>query len=89
MYNRTNAMHMYRASCGCNAGAATNPVTAANTVPAGEACSGLCAGFDIPSVEGMSLAKIYFPSQIYRAGFCPDEALRCGTLFPEFVGLYQ
>lgn len=35
------------------------------------------------------LAKIYFPSQVYRAGFMPDVALQHGTLYPELVRLYK
>ncbi|MBQ9949210.1 MAG: spore coat associated protein CotJA [Clostridia bacterium] len=35
------------------------------------------------------LAKIYFPSQNYRAGFQPAEALCHGTLFPELVRTYK
>ncbi|HIU94247.1 MAG TPA: spore coat associated protein CotJA [Candidatus Aphodomorpha intestinavium] len=31
---------------------------------------------------------VYFPVQEYRAGYCPDEALRRGTLFPELASNY-
>lgn len=57
-----------------------------NTVPAGEACKGHCPGFDdATDSANVELATIYFPWQEYREGFCPDEALMRGTLFPELV----
>jgi len=27
--------------------------------------------------------------QDYRAGFCPNQALQCGTLFPELLRPYK
>ncbi|MBQ4423563.1 MAG: spore coat associated protein CotJA [Clostridia bacterium] len=42
----------------------------------------------MPDGEGCALATVYFPNQVYRAGFCPCEALARGTLFPELVSEY-
>ena len=60
-------------NCGCNTQA---------TVPAGEAGTQPCDGWDI---ERTPLATIIFPIQEYEYGLCPAEALECGTLFPELV----
>jgi len=61
-----------------------DPLAADNIVVAGavedgsgNAAEGSCA-----------LGIVYFPIQEYRAGFCPAEALRRGTLFPELVSDY-
>lgn len=37
---------------------------------------------------GLPLAQAYVPPQIYREGFCPAEAMRAGTLFPELASPY-
>ncbi|MBQ1820565.1 MAG: spore coat associated protein CotJA [Clostridia bacterium] len=42
----------------------------------------------MPGSGSCSLATVYFPNQVYRAGFCPCEALSRGTLFPELVSDY-
>ncbi|MBQ1632968.1 MAG: spore coat associated protein CotJA [Clostridia bacterium] len=42
----------------------------------------------MPGNGGCALATVYFPNQVYRAGFCPCEALSRGTLFPELVSEY-
>ncbi|MBQ6077166.1 MAG: spore coat associated protein CotJA [Clostridia bacterium] len=42
----------------------------------------------MPGAGGCALATVYFPTQVYRAGFCPCEALSRGTLFPELVSEY-
>ena len=64
---------------------AVNPLDAENIVLAGGVTENGCA----PDVTcGCALATAYFPFQEYRAGFCPTEALRRGTLFPELVSEY-
>ncbi len=61
---------------------AIDPMRAENVVAAGEVC-----GAARPQ-GGCALATIYFPTQVYRAGFRPAEALGHGTLFPELVSCY-
>lgn len=60
-----------------------DPTDAERIVIAGDVCG------DVPVDNGPGancrLATIYFPSQQYRAGFEPAEALCKGTLFPELV----
>lgn len=31
----------------------------------------------------------YVPNQVMRKTFCPEDALRCGTIFPELVSTYM
>ena len=59
---------------------APDPMRVDNVVPAGDVC-----GADRGMGGGCGLAAIYFPNQVYRAGFRPEEALSHGTLFPELV----
>lgn len=59
---------------------------AAETVSAGTVCGADCALFAL--TESNVLGNVYVPTQVYRSGFCPDEALRMGTLFPELVSPY-
>lgn len=66
-------------------GIGINPVGMENTYPAGAARSGGCEGFGGEAASECLLASAYIPAQIYRAGFCPGEALCKGTLFPELV----
>lgn len=61
---------------------AVNPLEAENIVLAGGVTEIGHAG---DSANGCALATAYFPFQEYRAGFCPAEALKRGTLFPELV----
>lgn len=63
---------------------AIDPMGVENVVPAGDVC-----GANRPSDGGCGLASIYFPNQVYRAGFRPREALLHGTLFPELVSEYK
>lgn len=65
---------------------AVDPTTVDNVVPAGTVQAGNACG--MPGEAGCALATVYFPSQDYRAGFCPCEALSRGTLFPELVSDY-
>ncbi|MBQ3011599.1 MAG: spore coat associated protein CotJA [Clostridia bacterium] len=51
------------------------PLVAAGTVSA-------CQNSD-------SLASIYFQSQNYCSGFCPEQSLMQGTMFPELVRIYK
>ncbi|OQB24706.1 MAG: Spore coat associated protein JA (CotJA) [Firmicutes bacterium ADurb.Bin182] len=92
MYKRPNA----HPSCGgvcCieGHGEGINPLSVANTVPAGSAYEDLCDEEDVlgEEYEDCLLATAYMPFQDYRAGFCPDEALEHGTLFPELVRPYR
>ena len=65
---------------------AVDPTTVDNTVPAGAvSASDLCG---MGSGGGCAPATVYFPIQVYRAGYCPCEALARGTLFPELVSDY-
>ncbi|MDD3400182.1 MAG: spore coat associated protein CotJA [Eubacteriales bacterium] len=64
-----------------------DPRNVDNTVAAGEVCTdNACPLYENGSCR---LATIYFPSQTYRAGYCPGEALQKGTLFPELVSNYE
>ena len=65
---------------------AVDPTTVDRIVRAGEVRSQNPCG--MPSGAECALATVYFPSQVYRAGFCPCEALSRGTLFPELVSDY-
>lgn len=80
MYRRTCA------SCRSNARACMTAGCAADTVPAGQACSSAaCAGFSGRPDAMDPLATIYFPIQEYTAGLCPDAALSAGTMFAELI----
>lgn len=70
--------------CFPNRDSAVDPLLTENVVPAG-AVSGCSEDKEEPCC---TLATVYFPMQTYRAGFCPAEALRAGTLFPELVSVY-
>lgn len=63
-------------------GVTINPNEVKNTITAG------CVGSDYVNTCCM-LAKIYFPSQAYVAGFEPSVALCNGTMFPELVRIYK
>ena len=65
---------------------AVDPTAIDNTVPAGAVGAQNPCG--MPGTGGCPLATVYFPTQVYRAGFCPCEALARGTLFPELVSEY-
>ena len=74
-------------SCNFPSRPAVDPLTLERVVTAGEVClDGACG--QLPAGGGCALFTIYFPFQAYRAGFCPDEALKNGTLFPELVSPY-
>lgn len=74
--------------CSCSGGENVNPLAADHIVVAGDVCGERSCS---PELEmcGCQLATIYFPNQQYRAGFCPNEAMAKGTLFPELVSNYQ
>lgn len=56
-------------------------------LPPESGCSKLpCVPDDI--CEHMVLAHSYVPWQRYTSAFCPGEALKKGTLFPELWGVY-
>ena len=63
---------------------AVDPLAAENIVVAGNVGEAGCTAAE-DEVGGCALAMVYFPVQEYRAGYCPDEALRRGTLFPELA----
>ena len=65
---------------------AVDPTTVDNVVPAGTVSSVNPCG--MPGGGSCAPATVYFPTQVYRAGFCPCEALARGTLFPELVSDY-
>ncbi len=65
---------------------AIDPTAADNVVLAGAVGAQNSCG--MPDAGGCALATVYFPTQVYRAGFCPGEALARGTLFPELVSDY-
>ena len=68
--------------CVESTGRSLDPLEVSGTIPAG------CAQSEYFSTDCM-LAKIYFPSQKYRAGYMPEEALCRGTMFPELVRTYK
>ncbi len=74
-------------TCCFNSKPAVDPLAMERVVTAGEVCrDGACG--ETPAEGGCALYTIYFPFQAYRAGFCPDEALKNGTLFPELISPY-
>lgn len=86
MYKKANAHPCGGHYCCVESpGVGINPIGMENTFPAGEACSGICEGFGAEVGTECLLATAYIPAQVYRAGFCPNEALSQGTLFPELV----
>ncbi len=72
--------------CACPTEAAPEACEREQIVSAGEVCEADCAGFDASADYGHVGIQIH--PQVYRAGFCPAEALRMGTLFPELVSPY-
>ena len=74
------------ACCFTNRTPAVDPTAVERTVPAGAVCAQNPCG--VASSDGCAPATVYFPSQVYRAGYCPCEALSRGTLFPELVSDY-
>jgi hypothetical protein len=57
------------------------------TVPAGSVGTGLSAcGIE---TELSRLPQTIIKPQSYREGFCPDEAIDVGTLFPELADNYK
>lgn len=79
----SNDMYLERSTC-CieSTGTSIDPSGIKNTIGAG------CVSNDYGST-GCMLAKIYFPSQSYIAGFCPEKALCNGTMFPELVRIFK
>ena len=55
-------------------------------VSAGDVCGSDCAGFADAPDGAVQAIQVY--AQVYRAGYCPAEALRMGTLFPELASPY-
>ena len=65
---------------------AVDPTAVDNVVPAGAVSSANPCG--MTGGGSCTLATVYFPNQMYRAGYCPATALAHGTLFPELVSDY-
>jgi len=79
--------HAYPSANGCcfePCGFQLDPLDVKNTVSAGHVCMELAEHMG----DSCLLAMAYMPMQTYRAGYCPDEALCQGTLFPELVRPY-
>jgi hypothetical protein len=72
------------ACCFTGRPSAIDPMDVENVVPAGDVC-----GANRGEGGGCGLAAIYFPSQVYRAGYRPEEALSRGSLFPELIFPYN
>lgn len=66
-----------------------DPAVVPNTFSAGNACTDMCEDWDFGYDSQCVLATAYMPMQDYRAGFCPNQALQCGTLFPELLRPYK
>ena len=78
----SDTVTMVRAGCSCRGAARDLP-----TVPAGSVSGGLGAcGWP---TELMKLPRILIRPQNYLSGFCPQDALENGTLFPELADLYK
>ena len=75
---------MYRTTV-CNSAATRNTSRSCGTttVPAGSACQSDVCGE--ATCETQQLATLMMENQEYVEGFCPCEALSCGTLFPCLV----
>ncbi len=73
---------------GCGCAPAADSCGCGDLVIAGGVYTASCTATDEPVCE-CSMAVICCPIQTYVAGFCPAEALQCGTLFPELVSTYQ
>ena len=72
--------------CGCGFPAGRDPRDSV-TVPAGTVGTGLSAcGIE---TELSKLPQTHIKPQSYREGFCPDEAIGTGTLFPELADSYK
>ncbi|MBQ7061485.1 MAG: spore coat associated protein CotJA [Clostridia bacterium] len=71
-----------RQDCCCRVAARDLP-----TVPAGSVSGGLGAcGWP---TELLKLPRTLIRPQNYLSGFCPQDALENGTLFPELADLYK
>ena len=82
MYMKNSRFCTESTCCIESTGQGLDPMSVAGTIAAGDVHE------DVFNTSCM-LAKIYFPTQDYRAGFCPCEALSQGTMFPELVRLYK
>lgn len=64
-------------------GYAPSRCSGAATVPAGSACQSDICGENICATQ--QLATLSMENQAYVDGFCPPDALACGTMFPCLV----
>lgn len=87
MYQKKNTMgSCCFKPCGCQ----LNPLDVKNTLVAGSACETCKSCGELCTQEqGCLLATAYIADQMYKAGYCPSEALCQGTLFPELVRPYM
>lgn len=76
------------ACCFTGQAGGVDPTLLTNVVIAGEVCAQGEDGDDAAE-GGCALATVYFPVQVYRAGYCPAEALQKGTLFPELLSPFD
>jgi len=75
---------VYRTTvCGCASKWTAPRCRGTATVPAGEACTSNACG-DV-SCDTQKLATLTMENQVYDEGFCPADALACGTMFPCLV----
>lgn len=76
---------MYRTTvCGGSMeGYAPSRCSGAATVPAGCACQSDVCGENMCAAQ--QLATLSMEDQAYVEGFCPSDALACGTMFPCLV----
>lgn len=82
MENTTEMFCTKSTCCIESTGMSIDPMDIDGTIAAGQVGKEV---FDTSCI----LAKIYFPNQKYRAGFCPEKAHCQGTMFPELVRLYE
>lgn len=96
MYRRVRSNSRCGCGCGCNcndSGVGNSQTRSESTVTCGAnlvaAGTAGCEANDCALGNQCNLAQISFPSQNYYSGFCPNESLAQGTMFPELVRLYK
>lgn len=96
MYRRVRSNSRRGCGCGCNcndSGVGNSQTRSESTVTCGAnlvaAGTAGCEANDCALGNQCNLAQISFPSQNYYSGFCPNESLAQGTMFPELVRLYK
>ena len=93
MYRRVRSNSRRGCGCGCNcndSGVGNSQTRSESTVTCGaNLVAAGCEANDCALGNQCNLAQISFPSQNYYSGFCPNESLAQGTMFPELVRLYK